>query len=57
MNNHTKPNFAKLSPIEKRQEEQNDFICECGEEWMTPGHMFWLCRMQCPQCGEVVEAR
>lgn len=57
MNNHTKPNFAKLSPIEKRQEEQNDFICECGEEWMTPGHTFWLCRMQCPQCGEVVEAR
>lgn len=57
MNIQTKPNFAKLSPIEKRQAKKSDFVCECGEEWMTPGHMFWLCRMQCPQCGEGVEAR
>lgn len=52
-----RPNFAKQSPIEKRQAKKSDFVCDCGEEWMTPGHMFWLCRMQCPQCGEVVEAR
>lgn len=52
-------NLHKLSPREIREEKQakSDFICDCGEEWMTPGHMFWLCRMQCQKCGEMVEAK
>ena len=45
----------KLSPAEKRPRKP-DFHCEaCGEEWDTPGHMWWLCRMYCV-CGEIVEA-
>lgn len=52
--------LGKSSPAEIRQEKKrpHDFVCEsCGEEWDTPGHMFWLSRDYCPQCGEVVEAK
>lgn len=51
--------LAKFSPREKREAKKvrHDFVCEaCGEEWDTPGHMFWLSRMYCV-CGEVVEAK
>lgn len=49
--------LGKTAPAEKR-ERKPDFHCEaCGDEWDTPGHMFWLCRMRCPTCGEATEAR
>jgi len=49
--------LGQTAPAEKRQQRKYDFTCECGEEWDTPGHMFWVCRMYCVSCGEVVEAK
>jgi hypothetical protein len=48
---------AATSPAEVRQaKRKRDFHCEaCGEEWDTPGHIWWVCRMYCV-CGEIVEA-
>lgn len=58
MNAPLRTPLGKSSPRDLRDDKrQSDFICDCGEEWMTPGHMFWLCRMYCEKCGEVVEAR
>jgi hypothetical protein len=55
MNTHTRYPTAAQSPAEKRK-KKNDFVCEaCGEEWNTPGHIWWVCRMRCV-CGEIVEA-
>jgi predicted SprT family Zn-dependent metalloprotease len=58
MNTHTRPPAyptAAQSPAEKRK-KKHDFVCECGEEWNTPGHAWWVCRMYCTACGEIVEA-
>lgn len=55
---HTK-HLGQSSPADIRRlnARQHDFVCDCGEEWDTPAHMFWLCRMYCEKCGEVVEAK
>lgn len=47
---------ANTSPAEIRKARKYDFVCECGEEWNAPGHMWWLCKMQCSLCDEIVEA-
>ena len=50
---------VRLSPAEIRAAKKPlpDFTCEeCGEEWDTPGHIWWVCRMRCV-CGNEVEAR
>lgn len=55
MTAHVRTPPVTQSPAEKRRKP--DFHCEaCGEEWNTPGHIFWVCRMYCT-CGEIVEAR
>jgi hypothetical protein len=46
---------ADKSPREQRP-RKFDFTCECGEQWDTPGHIWWVCRMYCTGCGEIVEA-
>lgn len=53
------PNFARLSPREKRDSSKvkSDFNCDCGEQWDAPGHLWWLGRMYCVACGEVVESQ
>ena len=56
MTAHVRTPLGKSSPAEKRIAKKYDFNCDCGEQWNTPGHIFWVCRMYCGSCGEVVEA-
>lgn len=56
MTQHVAPNFAKLSPREKRAAKRYDFNCSCGEQWNAPSHLWWAGRMYCAACGEIVES-
>ena len=51
--------YAKESPREKREAKavNYDFTCDgCGDKWDAPGHIWWISRMYCPNCGTECEA-